>query len=98
MLMVLDRYVREHLPHYFFVAPPGRLYSYANAGFSLIGYITQVVTSKRFPDLMQELVFDPLVAMTYPLALPHILSGDQLHVLHTTAALLNRSHKMLKSK
>lgn len=78
----LDRYVREHLPHYFFVAPPGRLYSYANAGFSLIGYITQVVTSKRFPDLMQELVFDPLVAMTYPLALPHILSGDQLHVLH----------------
>jgi len=89
---VLERYVRERFPHYFFVAPPGRLYSYANAGFSLIGYIAQVVTGKRFSDLMQELVFDPLemhlttfdpqVVLTYPFALPHILRDNQLHVLH----------------
>jgi CubicO group peptidase (beta-lactamase class C family) len=88
----LESYVRERLPHYFFVASPGRLFSYANAGFSLAGYIAQVITRKRFPDLMQELVFDPLemhlttfdplVAMTYPFALPHILREDQLHVWH----------------
>jgi CubicO group peptidase (beta-lactamase class C family) len=88
----LERYIRERLLLYFFVAPPGRLYSYANAGFSLIGYIAQVVTGKYFSDLMQELVFDPLemnritldplVAITYSFALPHILREDQLHVLH----------------
>jgi CubicO group peptidase (beta-lactamase class C family) len=88
----LVRYVRELLPRYPFIAPPGRLYSYANAGFSLIGYIAQVVTGNSFPNLMRELVFDPLemnrttfdplVAMTYPYALPHILREDQLHVLH----------------
>jgi CubicO group peptidase (beta-lactamase class C family) len=88
----LERYVRERLPRYFFVASPGRLYSYANAGFSLIGYIAQIVTGKRFPDLMQELVFDPLdmnlttfdpqVVRTYPSALPHILRDNRLHVLH----------------
>jgi CubicO group peptidase (beta-lactamase class C family) len=88
----LERYVREHLPSYSFIAPPGRLYSYANAGFSLIGYIAQVVTGKPFPDLMQQLVLDPLemkrttfdprVVLTYPFALPHILQDEQLRVLH----------------
>lgn len=88
----LDRYVHEHLTRYPFVAPPGQLYSYANAGFSLAGYIAQIVTGKRFSDLMQQLVFDPLemqhttfdphVALTYPFALPHILRDEKLHVLH----------------
>jgi CubicO group peptidase (beta-lactamase class C family) len=88
----LERYVREQIPHYSFIAPPGRLYSYANAGFSLAGYIAQVVTGKRFADLMQQLVFDPLemkhttfdpqVVLTYPFALPHILRDEQLRVLH----------------
>lgn len=88
----LGRYVREQLPHYPFIAPPGRLYSYANAGFSLAGYVAQVVTGKRFADLMQHLVFDPLemtrttfdprVVLTYPFALPHILRDGQLRVLH----------------
>ena len=88
----LERYVREHLPSYSFIAPPGRLYSYANAGFSLIGYIAQVVTGKPFSDLMQQLMLDPLemkrttfdprVVLTYPFALPHILHDGQLHVLH----------------
>ena len=92
----LERYVRERLPHYFFVAPPGRLYSYADAGFSLIGYIAQVVTGKRFSDLMQELVFSPLemhlttfdpqVVLTYSFALPHILRDNHLHVLHKVSS------------
>jgi CubicO group peptidase (beta-lactamase class C family) len=88
----LERYVREQIPRYSFIAPPGRLYSYANAGFSLAGYVGQVVTGKRFADLMQQLVFDPLemkhttfdprVVLTYPFALPHILRNEQLRVLH----------------
>jgi CubicO group peptidase (beta-lactamase class C family) len=46
----------------------------------------------RFADLMQYLVFDPLemthttfdplVVLTYPFALPHILRDGQLRVLH----------------
>src|SRR5712692_8016425 len=56
----LERYVLEQIPRYSFVAPPGRLYSYSNCGFNLIGYIAQTVSGRRFPDLMQELVFDPL--------------------------------------
>jgi Beta-lactamase len=88
--------VRERLPHYFFVAPPGRLYSYANAGFSLMGYIAQVVTGKRFSELMQELVFNPLemnlttfdpqVVLTHSFALPHMHRDNQLHVLHKVSS------------
>jgi CubicO group peptidase (beta-lactamase class C family) len=76
----LERYVREHLPRYHFIAPPGTLYSYASAGFNLIGYIVQCVGGKRFSKLMQELVFhpldmrhttfDPRLVLTYPFALP----------------------------
>jgi len=88
----LERYVREQIPRYSFVAPPGRLYSYSNCGFNLIGYIAQTVSGRRFPDLMQELVFDPLemkhttfdprLVLTYPFALPHILNDGMLNVLH----------------
>ncbi len=56
----LERNMRQRLPHYNFVAPPGTLYSYANAGFSLLGFIAQTVTGKSFPDVMQEYIFDPL--------------------------------------
>jgi len=88
----LERYVQEQIPRYSFVAPPGRLYSYSNCGFNLIGYIAQTVSGRRFPELMQELVFDPLemkrttfdprLVLTYPFALPHILNDGMLNVLH----------------
>ena len=82
----LEAYIREQIPTYRFIAPPGKLYSYANPGPRLAGYIAQVVGGRPYADLMQELVFDPLemqrttfdptVAMTYPLAQSHDLSGD----------------------
>lgn len=77
----LETFVREYLPNYAIVAPLGQVWLYSNAGISLAAYIAQVMTTTPFWDLMQELVFDPLdmrrttfdplVAMTYPLALGH---------------------------
>ncbi len=89
----LETYIREVLPFYAFVAPPGKVYSYSNPGLNLVGYIAQVVSGKPFPRLMQEVLFDPLemkrttfdplVAMTYPHALPHTLrKDDTIQVVH----------------
>lgn len=82
----LAEYVREDVPHYQFIAPPGKLYAYSNPGIRIAGYIAEAVTGRPYVTLMQELVFDPLemrrttfdptVAMTYPLAQSHDLDGD----------------------
>jgi CubicO group peptidase (beta-lactamase class C family) len=82
----LETYVREMIPQFPLVAPPGKVFSYSGAGICLAGYIAEVVSSKNYAQLMQELVFDPLemkrttfdptVAMTYPLAQSHDLSAD----------------------
>ena len=89
----LEDYVRVMLPSYDFIAPPGKVYSYSNPGLNLVGYIMQIVSGKPFARLMQEVLFDPLkmksttfdplVAMTYPHALPHTLQNDDtLQVVH----------------
>jgi CubicO group peptidase (beta-lactamase class C family) len=89
----LETYIREVLPSYTFVSPPGKVFSYSNPGLNLVGYIMQIVSGKPFPRLMQELLFDPLemkrttfdplVAMTYPYALPHTLrKDDTIRVVH----------------
>jgi CubicO group peptidase (beta-lactamase class C family) len=92
-LGALGRYVHEETPTRRFIAPPGTLFSYSNAGLDLAGHVAEVVTGTFFPDLMRELVFAPLameratydrtVAMTYPVALPHVRDADgRLHVRH----------------
>jgi CubicO group peptidase (beta-lactamase class C family) len=92
----LERYVREQLPKREFVAPPGTLYSYSNDGLSLAGYLAESATGEAFDALMRRLVFeplrmarttyDPLVAMTYPLALSHAPQPDgSLAVEHRMA-------------
>jgi CubicO group peptidase (beta-lactamase class C family) len=55
----LARYVADmaDLPQ---LAPLGRHWSYNNAGFSLAGYLVEVVTGQRYEAAMQELVFEPL--------------------------------------
>jgi len=60
---------------------PGRVFSYANTGYVLAGYVLEQVYGKPFADAISELVlrptgmksstFRPLVAMTYPLAIGH---------------------------
>jgi CubicO group peptidase (beta-lactamase class C family) len=92
----LETYVRETVPRYPLIAPPGKVYSYTNPGISVVGHLAEVVTGQSFAELMQDLVFDPLemqrttfdptVAMTYPLAQPHDLNGDgTLSVQHRFA-------------
>ena len=84
--------LREELPHYRFVAPPGRYWSYSNVGMRLAAHIAEAVSGELLPRFMDRLVFeplemrratfDPLMAMTYPTALPHDRAEDgQLRVV-----------------
>lgn len=82
----LERHVRDEISQSQLVAPPGKLFSYSNPGFNLAGCAAQAVSGKWYHELMAEQVFvplgmerttfDPLVAMTYPLALPHSAEPD----------------------
>jgi CubicO group peptidase (beta-lactamase class C family) len=89
----LEVFVREQIPAYTFVAPPGTEFSYSNPGVNLAGYVAEVVCGKPYVELMQEKVFEPLqmrrttfdttVAMTYALAQPHTLDKNrELRVQH----------------
>lgn len=42
------------------LAPVGAVWSYNNAGFSLAGYIIEVVTGKSYQAILKELVLEPL--------------------------------------
>lgn len=78
------------------VAPVGKIWSYSNPGINLAGYVAEFASRKPYTDLMQELVFDPLamkrttfdplVAMTYPLAQSHdVDEAGVLRVQHRYA-------------
>lgn len=82
----LEQYIREKIPQYPMVAPPGKLYFYSNPGINLAAHLAEVVTGKAYPQLMWELLFEPLgmyrttfdlaQAITYPLAQGHVLDAD----------------------
>lgn len=89
----LRRFVYEQMPYYTFLSEPGVVHLYSNTVICVAGHVAEAVTGRFYDDLMQEYVFDPLqmervtydpvVAMTYPVALPHERGADgQLHVLH----------------
>lgn len=89
----LEACIRDEVPRYPLVAPPGTTYSYSNLGIRIASHVLEVVSGVPFPRLMQALVFDPLdmrrttydptVAMTYPLAQGHTLAdGGTLEVAH----------------
>lgn len=60
----------------------GEAFSYSNSGFALAGFTAQEAANKKYTDLMTERVFAPLgmtrttfqpmIAMTYPLAVGHL--------------------------
>ena len=56
----LENFVATTLPDLMQVAPPGKAWSYNNAGFSLAGRVIQMVTAKSINAAMRELVFQPL--------------------------------------
>lgn len=90
----LRRFVVEQIPHYLFLAEPGTVHLYSNTVFCVAGHVAEAVTGKYYDALVQEYVlaplqmdhvtFDPTVAMTYPVALPHEQdAGGGLRVSHT---------------
>jgi CubicO group peptidase (beta-lactamase class C family) len=92
----LEAHVREEIPRYPLVAPPGKVFSYSNLGINVAGYVAEVVAGLPFATLIQELVFaplemqrstfDPLVALTYPVAQGHERQEDgTLRVQHRFA-------------
>lgn len=70
---------------------PGRIYSYANPGFWLAGYLAEVVDGKPYADVMEARVFRrlgmerttlrPTMAMTWQLSQGHDLVKGELAVL-----------------
>jgi CubicO group peptidase (beta-lactamase class C family) len=82
----LEQFVREKLSHAPITAPPGQVFCYSDTHFILAGFIAEVVTGKRYAELMHEWVFaplkmkhtmfDPTLAMTYPLSQSHYLLAD----------------------
>jgi CubicO group peptidase (beta-lactamase class C family) len=77
----LYHYMKEVVPTLPILFHPGTAYSYGNHALNIAGYVAEQVTNKTFASLMQEMLFaplgmsqttyNPLRAMTYPLALPH---------------------------
>jgi CubicO group peptidase (beta-lactamase class C family) len=92
----LRRFVDEQIPHYVFHAEPGGVYLYSNTAFCIAGRVAEAVTGTVYEELVQAYVFaplqmdratyDPAIALTYPVALPHELSPDgDLRVTHKLA-------------
>jgi hypothetical protein len=89
----LRRFVYEQIPYYQFHSVPGALHLYSNTAICIVGHVAEAVTGRFYDDLVQETVFDPLdmmkstydpaVALTYPLALPHSSGqGGEPQVIH----------------
>jgi CubicO group peptidase (beta-lactamase class C family) len=56
----LENFVATTLPDLMQVAPPGKAWSYNNAGFSIAGRVIEVVTGKSINAAIRDLVFQPL--------------------------------------
>jgi len=56
----LRNFVATTLPDVMQVAPPGKAWSYNNAGFSIAGRVIEVVTGTSINQAIRDLVFQPL--------------------------------------
>jgi CubicO group peptidase (beta-lactamase class C family) len=56
----LENFVATTLPDLMQVAPPGKAWSYNNAGFSIAGRVIELVTGTSINVAMRDLVFRPL--------------------------------------
>lgn len=86
-------YMKEVVPTLPILFHPGTAYSYGNHALNIAGFVAEQVTGKPFASIMQDMLFepleithttyDPLKAMTYPLALPHEkLTDGNLAISH----------------
>ena len=72
-------------------AAPGDIYSYSGPGYWLAGYAIEQAAGAPYADVVAERVLEPLgmrrstfrptMAMTWPLALDHRVSGDSTRLL-----------------
>ena len=72
------------------LAPLGTVFSYCNSGFSLAGYIIEMVTGKRYQVALKELVLDPVGlknsyvepsdVMIHRFAVGHTVTGEGARV------------------
>lgn len=92
----LAGWVRERITGDLVFAEPGKLFSYSSPSLDLAGYVAEAVSGTAYPELMRELIFeplqmtrttfDPLVAMTYPVAQGHdLLEDGSVRVQHRFA-------------
>lgn len=68
-----------------FFTDAGRTFSYSNPSISMAGYVAEVAGKKRFATLVEERVlrptgmtlstFKPLDALTWPIAMGHLVAG-----------------------
>lgn len=71
--------------------PPGTGYSYNNAAFSIMGAVIEAVSGQTFESFVRERLLTPLgmasaafradEAITYSVASPHVVIGDQAYVI-----------------
>lgn len=55
----LSRWFRNHTEQPLW-SPPGRLWNYANLGYSLAGLVLEEISGTPFTEAMQQRIFDPL--------------------------------------
>lgn len=77
--------IRAYKDSDYFFTEPGRLFSYANTGYALAGFLIQELTGKPYWEEMHDRLFQPLrmnhstfqprMAMTFPLAQRHTAEG-----------------------
>lgn len=87
----LEEFVRTRIPLMPLVAPPGTLFSYSNVGVNVLGCALEAAGGQPFAELMGEIVFnpllmprttfDPLAAMSWPLAQPHRRADGEVRVV-----------------
>ncbi|SPF38671.1 putative Serine-type D-Ala-D-Ala carboxypeptidase [Candidatus Sulfopaludibacter sp. SbA4] len=74
---------------------PGKIFSYANPGYWMAGYLVEALSGKTYADAMEERVFRacamarttlrPTTAMTWPLAQGHDAVGGKIAVARPAA-------------
>jgi CubicO group peptidase (beta-lactamase class C family) len=73
------------------LAPPGAVFSYDNAAFSVAGRVVEVVACEPYPAALRRLVLEPIgldhtyfradEVVTHRVAAPHIVGSTGAHVL-----------------
>lgn len=64
------------------IAEPGKIYSYQNVGFSLIGKIIEAATKKSFEEVITEKLFLPLEMKTSSASFQRILANKNVAIPH----------------